>query len=214
MKTKIAKFALISLLLVAVTTNVSAQECPWLPDFLCTLVSNDDPTAVIEARVRAAMFIAVGIIILIAISYGLYNAYKYIKSGGGDGMSEASQGMQGILFGIGSIFVILLGIAAVLIFFGSGFMQVFLAPTCIAAPNGAGCYACQNQKVVTGGVKNADACGTCNANSKAPSVGVVPASGFKIVWDSNKDGQIDTTEAANSSVAFSGTCDTVIKQVK
>lgn len=142
-------------------TAVSAQaDCSWLPPFLCNLVANDNPVPVIEARIRAAFFIAIGVIILVAVAYGLYNAYKYIKSGGGDGMEEANKGMRAILFGIGSIFVILLGIAAVLIFFGANFLQVWLAPACIAKPDGMGCYACQNQ----GEGANKTLCATCNKN--------------------------------------------------
>lgn len=214
MKTTLTKFALTSLFLVVLTTNVSAQECPWLPGFLCTLISNDDPTAVIETRIRAGMFIAVGIIILIAIAYGLYNAYKYIKSGGGDGMSEANQGMQGILYGTGSIFVILLGIAAVLIFFGANFMQVFLSPACISAPDGAGCYACQNQKVVNGGIDNATACQICNSDSNG-TVNVLPASGFKLVYDLNKNKAIDPAEENDPTVVVSSSsCSTLVKQIK
>ncbi len=137
-------------------SSVFAAECSWLPDFLCTLVANENPVTVIEARVRAAFFIAIGAIILIAIAYGLYNAYKYIKSGGGDGMEEANKGMRSILFGIGSIFVILLGIAAVLIFFGAPFITSMLSPVCISYPLSMGCKACQTNDEAT--------CTRCNKN--------------------------------------------------
>lgn len=148
-------------------SSVAAQECSWLPEFLCNLVATDDAVSVIETRIRAAFFIAVGIIILVAVAYGLLNAYKYIKSGGGDGMEEANKGNQAILYGIGSIFVIVLGIAAVLIFFGANFMDVFLSPACIGAPDGAGCQACQNRNNATlnpGTGTASDLCTRCNNN--------------------------------------------------
>lgn len=197
----------------ALTGGVFAQDCAWLPPFLCTLVANDNPTVVIEARVRAAMFIAIGIIVLVAIAYGLYNAYKYIKSGGGDGMEEANNGMRAILFGIGSIFVILLGIAAVLIFFGANFLQVWLAPSCIAAPDGAGCYACQNQ----GEGANADTCRICNTNPNTTSISVVPTSDRGLAYDTNKDEGISDAEirsAALNQPVTNVSCGTLVQETR
>ncbi len=196
--------------------NTLAAECSWLPDFLCNLVGTSSPVTVIETRIRAAFFIAIGAIILIAIAYGLYNAYKYIKSGGGDGMEEASKGMRSILFGIGSIFVIILGIAAVLLFFGANFIDVTLAPTCISYPDGAGCYSCQNQKVGTVDPRpNKVACDLCNKspNASTPDKKIVPKAGYKLYYDSTDDKVIDDSDAYSVS-EITVKCSTLIKEVK
>jgi len=168
MKKQVLKILLVSVVFGFQTVITSAKDCSWLPSFICDLVSSDDAVGVIEARIRAAFFIAIGVIVLIAIAYGIFNAYKYIKSGGGDGMKDANSGMQGILFGIGSIFVIILGIVAVLLFFGAKYFEVMLAPSCINSPAGIGCFACQNQGLgvvaASNMTMNQSACNTCNNN--------------------------------------------------
>jgi hypothetical protein len=196
----------------ALTGVASAQDCAWLPPFLCNLVANDNPVTDIEVRIRVAFFIAIGVIILIAIAYGLYNAYKYIK-GGGEGMEDANKGMRAILFGIGSIFVILLGIAAVLLFFGANFLQVWLAPSCIAAPDGAGCYACQNQ----GEGANADTCRICNTNPNTSGITVAPPSDTGLAYDTNNDGGISENEIGSTALnqpVTNVSCGTLVQETR
>ncbi|MCA9386145.1 hypothetical protein KC717_05855 [Candidatus Dojkabacteria bacterium] len=137
-------------------TNASAQCGGFLPEFLERLICGPDPVQVLVNRIQVGFLLAFGAVILIAVGYVILTAIKYVRSKGDSGeMEESNKAMQSILYGVGALFVGVIGIAVVLIFFG-GF-NLFPQPICIQAPDSYGCYACADS---SGDYR--DICNVCN----------------------------------------------------
>lgn len=155
-----ATFVSMGLLL---TTGVHAQNSSLLPQQIVEFfelfgAGGSGAAPFITGRVRLALIIALGLIILVAVVYSLLAAFKYIQSQGDPGkIEEAQKAIKAILMGVAAMLIAIVGIVLVFVFFGTGFEDPSLTQTCISAPNSLGCNAC-----LTDGINDAK-CLECEA---------------------------------------------------
>ncbi len=177
--------------------DVGAQS--WLPPFIEELVgSGNDVTLKIADRARVFFVILFAFVVIIAVWYTILASIKYIRSQGEAGEIENSQkAVQAVLVGIAILFIGLMGIAVVLLFFESALSWFVPHSVCIEYPEGAGCYACQNQGSgaidnATGRFENELACQRCNAYTRQDGIDVAARDGYEISQNRTGDGGTDT----------------------
>lgn len=183
-------------------------QAQFLPDFLDNLIDTDNPEQVIANRVQVFFLLAFGIVILVAVFYIIMAAIKYIRSQGESGEMEASQkSMQAIFMGIGAIFVGILGIAVIVLFFGSTLSIFQPHPICISQPDSVGCYACKNADNSVDTYEKI--CDRCNSDTDAVLNTAVEAieGQFEII---DENGDVDLTD---NSVPSNKTCDTTVNVI-
>lgn len=141
----------LSSLLMLVPQGVQAQaSSSFLPkqikDIFDTLgVGGAGAAPFITGRVRTGLFIALGLLILVAVVYALLAAFKYIQSQGDPGkIEEAQKAIKAIFYGIAAMMIGIVGIVLVFVFFGNSFVDPSLSQVCLAAPNSKGCGSCKN----------------------------------------------------------------------
>lgn len=110
----------------------------------------------ITSRVRVALFIALGAIILVAVIYALIASFKYIQSQGDSGkIEDAQKAIKAIFMGIASMMIAIVGVILVFVFFGVSPVDPNLYQTCLSAPNSLGCDSCKSE-----GIEGVN-CNTC-----------------------------------------------------
>lgn len=113
--------------------------------------------AFITSRVRVALFIALGVVILVAVVYALISSFRYIQSQGDPGkIEEAQKAIKAIFFGIAAMMIAIVGVILVFVFFGTSPVDPNLYQTCLSAPNSLGCNSCRDE-----GLQPGNACNTC-----------------------------------------------------
>lgn len=149
--TTFVNLGFLSSLLMLVPQGVHAQaSSSFLPkqikDIFDTLGAGGSGAApFITGRVRTGLFIALGLLILVAVVYALLAAFKYIQSQGDPGkIEEAQKAIKAIFYGIAAMMIGIVGIVLVFVFFGNSFVDPSLAQVCIAAPNSKGCGSCKD----------------------------------------------------------------------
>jgi heme/copper-type cytochrome/quinol oxidase subunit 2 len=106
----------------------------FLPAPLQTIVKEltTNPGDVVTARIRLALMIALGAIVLVAIVFSMLAAFKYISSQGEEGkVTEAKKAVQSILVGIAVLFISIIGIFLVFTFFGVTAPDTGLCAPCV-----------------------------------------------------------------------------------
>lgn len=124
-------------------------------------------TVFVTSRVRVALVIALGILILVAVVYALIAAFKYIQSQGDPGkIEEAQKAIKAIFMGVAAMMVGIVGIVLVFVFFAATRPDASLFQVCLSAPSSGGCASCMQ---VAG--STADLCETCEQEyrDEAPS---------------------------------------------
>lgn len=130
----------------------------------------------IVSRVQLALFIAIGLLVLVAVFYALLSAFKYIRSQGDPGeIEEAQKAIKAIFFGLAAMLIAIIGIVLVFVFFGLGTPEPELFQTCLSAPNSIACQRCQQDG-------QSNTCQFCEAAYEALSTRRIP--------DTNGDGQL------------------------
>jgi len=129
--------------------GVAAQNSGLLPEQIKSifdLFGRDGTGAAsfISGRVRTGLYIALGMIILVAVVYALIAAFKYIQSQGDPGkIEEAQKAIKAIFMGIAAMLIGIVGVVLVFVFFGAGRVDPNLTQVCLSAPNSQGCEQCQ-----------------------------------------------------------------------
>lgn len=122
--------------------------------------------AFITSRVRVALFIALGLIIVVAVVYALVASFKYIQSQGDPGkIEEAQKAIKAIFFGIAAMMIAIVGVILVFVFFGASPVEPNLFQTCLSAPDSPGCDSCKVDGLAGGN------CNTCETFSTRISGG-------------------------------------------
>jgi len=143
-------------------TAVSAQTSNLLPEQINEIFNlfgedGSGTASFISGRVRTGLYIALGLIILVAVVYALIAAFKYIQSQGDPGkIEEAQKAIKAIFMGIAAMLIGIVGVVLVFVFFGAGRVDPTLTQVCLSAPNSVGCNIC-----ITEGVEG-NACEWCN----------------------------------------------------
>lgn len=132
--------------------GVSAQtDTSFLPEQILSLFNLLGPggtgtATFITSRVRVGLFIALGVIILVAVVYALLASFKYIQSQGDPGkIEEAQKAIKAIFYGIAAMMIAIVGVILVFVFFGSTPVEPNLYQTCLSAPNSLGCDSCRSE---------------------------------------------------------------------
>lgn len=138
------------LLLMFITPlSVEAQNSGLLPDQIKSIFDlfgrdGTGTASFISGRVRTGLYIALGMIILVAVIYALIAAFKYIQSQGDPGkIEEAQKAIKAIFMGIAAMLIGIVGVVLVFVFFGAGRVDPNLTQVCLSAPNSVGCEACK-----------------------------------------------------------------------
>lgn len=108
-----------SLALLLVPVTVKAQS--FLPDFLKPLFERkfDDPGAQVTAVISSVLTVIFIVVFVVAIVYTFIAAIKYIRSEGNEQkVEEAKNAVKAVLFGVGAMFVAILGIVLITALFG------------------------------------------------------------------------------------------------
>ena len=122
----------------------------------------EDTASFVTARVRTGLYIALGLIVLVAVVYSLIAAFKYIQSQGDPGkIEEAQKAIKAIFFGIAAMFIAIVGIVLVFVFFNFSPPDATLGQACISDSNSLGCQACQSN--------DRELCDTCNLYFQDPA---------------------------------------------
>lgn len=130
----------------------------------------------IVSRVQLALFIAIGLLVLVAVIYALLSAFKYIRSQGDPGeIEEAQKAIKAIFFGLAAMLIAIIGIVLVFVFFGLGTPEPELFQVCVSAPNSVGCQRCQQDG-------QSNTCQFCEAAYQSLSTQRIP--------DTNGDGTL------------------------
>jgi fumarate reductase subunit D len=139
-----------------------AQTDPsFLPDQIITIFDLLGPRGTgtaefIVSRVRVGLFIALGVIIVVAVIYALLASFKYIQSQGDPGkIEEAQKAIKAIFYGIAAMMIAIVGVILVFVFFGANPVEPNLYQTCLSAPNSLGCDSCRAEGI------NGGNCRTC-----------------------------------------------------
>lgn len=168
---KFATICLTSTLLLLLPSRVLADTL--LPDNIqriFDLLGPDGSGAVgfIVSRIQLALFIAIGVLVLVAVVYALISAFKYIRSQGDPGeIEEAQKAIKAIFFGIAAMLIAIIGIVLVFVFFGLGTPEPELFQVCVSAPASVGCDVCKDDNTAT-------ACNFCEAVYEAQSTKRLP----------------------------------------
>lgn len=116
-------------------------------------------TVFVTSRVRVALVIALGILILVAVVYSLIAAFKYIQSQGDPGkIEEAQKAIKAIFLGVAAMMIGIVGVVLVFVFFAATRPDASLFQVCLSAPSSSGCASCME---VEG--SDADLCEICEA---------------------------------------------------
>ena len=151
---KLAISAIMSMFgfLSLMTSGVSAQtDSSFLPEQILSLFDLLGPQGTgtatfITSRVRVGLFIALGVIILVAVVYALLASFKYIQSQGDPGkIEEAQKAIKAIFYGIAAMMIAIVGVILVFVFFGASPVEPNLYQTCLSAPNSEGCDSCRTE---------------------------------------------------------------------
>ncbi len=154
-------------------TAVSAQTSNLLPEQINEIFNlfgedGSGTASFISGRVRTGLYIALGLIILVAVVYALIAAFKYIQSQGDPGkIEEAQKAIKAIFMGIAAMLIGIVGVVLVFVFFGAGRVDPTLTQVCLSAPNSNGCEICKAD------VENSQ-CTACNAWYAAYAAGTQP----------------------------------------
>jgi len=98
----------------------------------------------VTSRVQLALFIAIGVLVLVAVVYALVAAFKYIKSQGDPGkIEEAQKAIKAIFMGLAALMIAIIGIVLIFVFFGANMPKTDLIQTCISSPDSQGCTECK-----------------------------------------------------------------------
>lgn len=158
----LSTFLVAQLLLFTVPVVANAQTDPsFLPEQILSLFNLLGPdgsgtAAFIVSRVRVGLFIALGVIIVVAVIYALLASFKYIQSQGDPGkIEEAQKAIKAIFMGIAAMMIAIVGVILVFVFFGTSPVEPNLYQTCLSAPNSVGCDSCRAE-----GINGGD-CRTC-----------------------------------------------------
>lgn len=150
------------LFLLLFSVGVHAQTDPsFLPEQILSLFNLLGPdgsgtASFIVSRVRVGLFIALGVIIVVAVIYALLASFKYIQSQGDPGkIEEAQKAIKAIFMGIAAMMIAIVGVILVFVFFGTSPVEPNLYQTCLSAPNSLGCDSCRAE-----GINGGD-CRTC-----------------------------------------------------
>lgn len=176
---------LIGLTSIGNLNMVSAQT--FLPDDIQQIFDllgegGSGAAAFVVSRVQLALFIALGVVVLVAVIYALLAAFKYIRSQGDPGeIEEAQKAIKAIFFGLAALLIAIVGIVLVFVFFGADRPEPILIQTCISAPNSVGCSSCQAN------TENST-CLFCEEVYAAVANGSLP--------DVNNDGALDEVDIA------------------
>ncbi len=152
--------------------GVHAQNNSFLPKQiidLFNLMGQDGAgtAGFITGRVRTGLFIALGILILVAVVYALLAAFKYIQSQGDSSkIEDAQKAIKAIFMGIAAMMIGIVGIVLVFVFFSASQPAAELFQTCISAPNSVGCEDCKENGSVVGGI-----CASCEEQYAALAAG-------------------------------------------
>jgi VanZ family protein len=129
---------------------VSAQNTSLLPPSIQEFFTNlqDQNLAVFfSSRVRTALTIALALLILVAVVYAILASFKYIQSQGDPGkIEEAQKAIKAIFYGIGALFVGLIGIVLVNLFIGADDIldNTSIYESCLRAPSSTACNVCNS----------------------------------------------------------------------
>lgn len=158
----LASLLLVPFIMVLLPVSVYAQNDPsFLPEQILNLFNLLGPqgtgtAAFITSRVRVGLFIALGLIIVVAVIYALVASFKYIQSQGDPGkIEEAQKAIKAIFFGIAAMMIAVVGVILVFVFFGTTPVEPNLFQTCLSAPNSLGCDSCRSEGIAGGN------CNTC-----------------------------------------------------
>jgi hypothetical protein len=130
-------------------SGVSAQTSKLLPEQIQEIFDlfgrdGTGTASFISGRVRTGLYIALGMIVLVAVIYALIAAFKYIQSQGDPGkIEEAQKAIKAIFMGIAAMLIGIVGVVLVFVFFGAGRVDPNLTQVCLSAPNSQGCEQCQ-----------------------------------------------------------------------
>jgi hypothetical protein len=136
--------------------TVSAQE--FLPDTISDLFGllgedGSGATQFVTSRVQSLLLIGLALLVLSAVVYAAFSAYKYISSQGDAGqVEESGKAVKAIFLGIAVLLLSVVGIALIFVFFGTELINTEVYQVCVSSPNSVGCTACQGDQ---GGVVGA-----------------------------------------------------------
>jgi len=125
--------------------QTSSSSSTFLPPALQALfdllgVGGSGTATFITNRVQFAIYVILGLIILVAVAYSIMAGIKYIRSEGDPGkIEEAQKSIKAILMGIAAIFVGILGIILVYVIFNQTINPSSLPQVCISAGDSVGC---------------------------------------------------------------------------
>lgn len=129
----------------AVFAQTSSSASTFLPPALQALfdllgVGGSGTATFVTDRVQFAIYMVLGLIILVAVFYSIMAGIKYIRSEGDPGkIEEAQKSIKAILMGIAAIFVGILGIILVYVIFNQNITPSSLPQVCISAGSSVGC---------------------------------------------------------------------------
>jgi hypothetical protein len=130
-------------------TQVNAQE--FLPDTISDLFGllgedGSGATQFVTSRVQSLLLIGLALLILSAVVYSAFSAYKYISSQGDAGqVEESGKAVKAIFLGIAVLLLSVVGIALIFVFFGTELISTELYQVCVSEPNSRGCIACNGE---------------------------------------------------------------------
>jgi uncharacterized membrane protein len=134
----------------------------------------------IASRVQLALFIAIGLLVLVAVIYALISSFKYIRSQGDPNeIEQAQKAIKAIFFGLAAMMVAIIGIVLVFVFFGVSLPQTDVYQVCVSAPASVGCQRCKQDKTI-------NTCIFCEEAYKSLSSRTIP--------DLNRDGTLDSKD--------------------
>lgn len=135
--------------LMLLPQGAQAQNSSFLPEQITEIFNlmgrdGSGTAGFITGRVRTGLFIALGILILVAVVYALLAAFKYIQSQGDAGkIEDAQKAIKAIFMGIAAMMIGIVGIVLVFVFFSASQPDTRLYQTCLSAPNSVGCEDCK-----------------------------------------------------------------------
>ncbi|MBD3362942.1 hypothetical protein GF362_04440 [Candidatus Dojkabacteria bacterium] len=161
--------SMLSLFLFAMTLQETYAQ--WLPPFLQDMLEGN---VIFKAQNRIKVFFVLMIgAFLILVVFMIIKGLMDFSRDEAQEISDAGKVMQKQFVAVGGVFVAVLGLAVVLVFFGSTIIQP--EPVCIEFPDSYGCWVCQNKGKVnfdsSAGVSAEDACAECNSH---PDDGLIP----------------------------------------
>jgi amino acid transporter len=130
--------------------TVSAQE--FLPDTISDLFGllgedGSGATQFVTSRVQSLLLIGLALLILSAVVYAAFSAYKYISSQGDAGqVEESGKAVKAIFLGIAVLLLSVVGIALIFVFFGTELIGTEVYQVCVSSPNSVGCTGCQGDQ--------------------------------------------------------------------